>query len=1535
MRLPLAKDKQKVMAVELSDVVLTGDGDSSPLLCVRVDPLYELPFSQLLQWTQSLRNHHYHCLPESTICNNQKNNFDSEKSVSLRSLVSIHDSVIRALLESNSVQGPVADHPERQSLIVTVDSDSLDMGFPDVWKSLFHLPDDKNILHRLWSTTQTDLPLDLDAQRLLLVQYGLHCIHPAVPSCNHDDLMNWEDSLSHRLALLRVLVLPLCLSQDASGTGSTGEIVQLLVNDSSISFCNISGITDDLLDAMLDAVLTCDASIEDRVVVCSTNPTNLVCDECLKRETCRREQWLKSCLDFVVGTIRFRFSLEACSSKNSLMYFDQRSWSFACHIVRRLADALGSTTYPDVVHAVATLSIISIEFVALLGNSVLERSNERDIEPSVLLSKILRPLMIDLLPVFSDALGRDVCSTQGSISNAVLQVRQFWSVLWYHYNGDVTRQHQSNDMNDHSGSYLQQPWSLSTSTVSSMTTSILCLLLPSVLHTALPVSFPSSYLDSKFTTTRSSTSSDCIPIFHRNLWDLVLRCLRLGLSYHVDHRGRRRTTLHGRFNSANFTNKPDTVRMHQLHRRRGLYILRLLVENLDPTDKSKLPSQFNDNTYCQNQKGVVVLWRKYVACYETLEMETDQHLIDQVWETVTDLFDHMIPSRAQSSLQSNVLCTFPESIVLSLPLLTWDWMQLLLGRVLVSQDSPVIRKLSLFRLFKGQAGITYIGDNDNSIKGLSDIASSTKNKSQRKTKAKPRGASLHVIDVDFLFTVVLFSFDTLLSSVGTNMQATASVLSHSGFGGNRSQVAVSEEMIPLLCKFFGQYVRLLLVKSNGAATNDLKIIFSGLLEQFFRRLWSADVLDGVHHKVTVSIFESISSTLLDYEGENCGSVPIQDDMLQMVSESFQLAFSDGSMVTAYKDSLLRSLAVILRFSRVVGKHNPKSILSVLTLYPSRMLDQLVGGDESAKRTLFGNPTSLLKMLSTWLIEEATDSKTGINAGATVATAFVDGLLNTSLNNEIMWDPKAGCTNTDRKFAKAITLFCVLPNTAESHSTAGEQLWPAIHKGVSHTSVVLMGNNMSRAGRVARALLLLEYGVRFCALSGLGNGDLVVDQKTQNMLPPVQKVDSLLGSCVNFILFQVKSLLTVRHEKHGNDKEVVEISGNPSRSSDARVLSMTFARLVSQLQYLTYGFPSSQTIGPIVNSALKESVDLLCQAERSIDSGKHSLAGNLALLYITLASGGEMDIVTALSTTKALLRIQFDNGFKMVGQTQALRSVFQFSKWGALSMLLPKIVESKTFNGINLLMDDVFDLAVDAVEATPSTALVPLFNSVVVVANAWYVKSIENQNDNASQDEPQFSKVIATLLDLVDGCGGNVDSIYMIDKICTLLFQPTLLLQEYQKLQENVDAETPIRDAFRRLVKMSGTDRPHISRIFLSRACAGWLMCSKVGVPAIPYRDDIVQLLVHKEEIVPAASSYSPGNVSNDFDGILLVQNTDETCVSRGFLLVFLSKLPDIGSDLSPCVLKELLQYIILKLMNMVALAPTSSSGLIMYGVSLL
>jgi len=970
------------------------------------------------------------------------------------------------------------------------------------------------------------------------------------------------------------------------------------------------------------------------------------------------------------------------------------------------------------------------------------------------------------------------------------------------------------------------------------TTTVLCSLLPSLL------------LDQELSSDDNNHMTQ--------LWDLIQNCLGQGILAAP----------------ATATVPPN---LQQLVRRRGLYLLRVLVEQ-----QSLLP----------------MIWNKYVACLETLEMESELHLIDQVWETVTELFEQMTTTTTATTTTT--------------PPLSWDWMQLLLGRAIApargarDDSSSNLTKLCLFRLLKGQAGI--------------------------RVASNQRGAPLATLTVDFVCRLLIPSYDSLLTTVGTNLQATEAManLAKSDAGGSSSSKAiVAQDMEELLAAFIGSFLEVLLTKKDSAS-----------LEAFYRWLWSKDALDKIHKKVCVRIFQTVEHTLMKQQPVD-GVVPVTDEMLTTVAESINYSFVYGSVLPTNRDALLRALATMLAYSKpplstteTTTQYTPNSVLAVLSLFPVPLLESS-SSDQDTASWIEQDPA--LSSLRTWLKGNEAVSK----MGATVATAFVDGLMqaseisDTSTSNGANkhWDFKTGCTGWERRTAKAVSLLCILPSSDSSStegSAASGMLWPAIAKGLSHAPVAMIGASWTKADRVSRALLLLEIGCQLQILSGMGNGTMVIDKKTQSMMPPPPNIEAMLANSASFIFHHLRSLMTGSGD---------EQTGRASQSNDARVLSTTFARLVAQLETLSRGFLASMAISSTVDDVMSECLDAL-SAPNVATEGNPVL--NVALLYAALSGGGDVDPEKALAASQVTLGLEFSGSLaKRVGNAQALRSVFQYAKWGALSCLLPRLLHCDDSAKVKSFVDDLFDEAADAVESAPANAIIPLFNCLVSGAKSRFSKeAFENGQLKIQNDIRYLGKVISALIGLVEDAATTVDTIYMMDEMCCLIFQPVLLYDEYLRLEDDSGCDTPIRDAFRRFMKMAGTQRPHMSRVVLSRICSSWLRttgdsANEIGLSAIPYREDIAKLLIHKEERVTVLSSASVQrnntNDSGDGERLLLLDSIDETSVSRGFLLVFLSKLPDIDNGLSPRVIKEL-QFVSKKLLDKI---PPTGKGVIMHGVSLL
>lgn len=147
-----------------------------------------------------------------------------------------------------------------------------------------------------------------------------------------------------------------------------------------------------------------------------------------------------------------------------------------------------------------------------------------------------------------------------------------------------------------------------------------------------------------------------------------------------------------------------------IFRRRGLFLLRSLATTNE--------------------------WKQYVMCYETLEMANEQHLVDQIWESVGDLLDKVMDDDG------------------SFGTLTWNWMSLLCGCVL-SASLPVVRKMTMHRLLTAHE--------------LGEGVDTTK-KGKQKPKSKRTFTAfksfLAKLPPDFVLKILLPSWNSLAKSVG-------------------------------------------------------------------------------------------------------------------------------------------------------------------------------------------------------------------------------------------------------------------------------------------------------------------------------------------------------------------------------------------------------------------------------------------------------------------------------------------------------------------------------------------------------------------------------------------------------------------------------------------------------------------------------------------------------------------------------------------------------------------------------------------------
>jgi hypothetical protein len=1017
-----------------------------------------------------------------------------------------------------------------------------------------------------------------------------------------------------------------------------------------------------------------------------------------------------------------------------------------------------------------------------------------------------------------------------------VHVERVWACIWKCY-GSVRQQQPD------------QQQSAPVPPVLIVVTTVLCTILPSLLDRSLP---------------GISQEQAARPLNQPAVWELILLLLNQGIQV-----PKKASWVEDSWKTQTAT-VDESSTSSQLLRRRGLYLLRIMTA---PENK-------------------LLEWHKYVACFETLEMEFEPHLVDQVWETVAELCSQI--SEEQSLLQE-----IP-------PLLSWSWMSVLLARIISSYETPILRKLGLYRLFKGQAGIVVdaaVPDGDDTS-NENDASASSKKKKTRNTQAKPksqRGLPLQKVSTDFVLGVILPSFGSLLASVGTTMHL------------EENRKVVAEDMIPLLSNFLDAYIQTMVDDSDK-------------LEEFFRGLLSPDIVCKLPRKTAVHIFSSIADNI---QNRKDFSIPIQEETLKALVQSFRMLFSFGSVVLRYREALLQSLATMLAHSQASGNVSPLTILSVLALYPSPvppasdMQSSNLDSNNDADASWIDQDPALAS-LRQWLLRLGQGSPSWARTvGSAVSTAFVDGVLlassptTPSVNAPQEWDPASGATDLERDTGKAVALFCALATVS-----ASELMWPAIHKGLARASVAMVESKWLKADCVTRALLLLERGCKLQVLSGMGNGDLMVDRKTQQMMSPPQNIETMLSSGVSFIMRHVHALLTPKSPSSAT------LSG---RSGDAKRVSTTFAALVSQLQTLHAGFPSSMAVSGAVDGLLKECIEALSSSDSVTKEGNN--VQRIALVYAALSCGGEVEESSLLSTCKMVLNLQFfESAGGVAGDGQSSRSVFQYAKWGALSILLPRLFDSfqADTGEVQSFLNKVFDETSDAVEATPVSALVPLFRCVVVAASGRFSVEADTGVVIDKENLIHLEKIIGALFRLMDDCKNSADAMFMLDEISALLFQPHLLLDENTRILQDADCQLPLRDAFRELMKIAGRCRPHVSRAVLCRIASGWLGSEgDAGIAAIPYRDDLARLLLYKEDgIDEAASNQSIGRGEKASGTLEVPAGTHELSVARAFVLVFLSKLPAIDNGLQPRVLSDLLHHLIFQLLDDIR---PSGLGIIMLG----
>lgn len=243
--------------------------------------------------------------------------------------------------------------------------------------------------------------------------------------------------------------------------------------------------------------------------------------------------------------------------------------------------------------------------------------------------------------------------------------------------------------------------------------------------------------------------------------------------------------------------------------------------------------------------------------------------------------------------------------------------------------------------------------------------------------------------------------------------------------------------------------------------------------------------------------------------------------------------------------------------------------------------------------------------------------------------------------------------------------------------------------------------------------------------------------------------------------------------------------------------------------------------------------------------------------------------------------------------------------------------------------------------SPDNALLPLFEAALSAARMSVDALQQVYTFDKSESLLSYSKyiyrIVDSLFEVLSETVHGPTRVYMINTSCALLFRPRLLMNEYLMNKEcgivddGGNDTWPIRKAFHMLLKLS-VRKPHIAKAAVSYISAAWLGGDMekgrkiMGLSAIPYRKDIAKLLVYKEEKIDEAASFqniaikslAPDTrniIIDDADALSVPSMTNELSVVRGFLLVFISKLPDPEDGLDTDVLTQLCHYLILSLLD--------------------
>lgn len=702
----------------------------------------------------------------------------------------------------------------------------------------------------------------------------------------------------------------------------------------------------------------------------------------------------------------------------------------------------------------------------------------------------------------------------------------------------------------------------------------------------------------------------------------------------------------------------------------------------------------------------------------------------------------------------------------------------------------------------------------------------------------------------------------------------------------------SESITPLLSNFLSNYA-ITLAASDGENTQ---------LGEYINQVLGPRLVRGTKPRSLVTFFRSVATALESISAASLPSAVFEPATLRETIRAMLAEFSSGGAPKSLQDMLKRDLALALQHTTPWKNPDVTLVLQVLALFPPEESIAKSKGETSHKKVSLQQSARVA--LTAWL-QKLGNGNWATTAASACSSAFVLGDLLPFTD----FDWIAGVNGPERETGMAL---CVL---ATLLGNASETLWPAIFKGLQNNPAV---DTLSRSfNKTNRSMILLECGCREGVLSGMGNGDLVAD-KNQCLLPPPPNIEKILH---NSVLFVTSQLTHVSKTLVGVTSKGGSSFSGANRSSEASAVSNHVVVLVGQMAILHQSFPSSVSISLAVNTSLANAVD-------SITKGTANIVESQILLYAALSCGAEFignnRLAQITKTCETILDIDSSSeiGVDVRKDTkQALRSISQYAKWGCVSLLIAILKEKERENdesissqNIRQLSHRIIQVAREAVESTPVIALSPLFKSVVSSGENIVSLHPAQPSRNNPEDHPFLTSLqatITTLFAILDEENTSSTWVYMLHEICKLIFRPKLLRVEYQMAYANDKRSSmPVLRAFEKVLAMGGTSKPHICKTAVSMISSAWLGengSNDTGILAIPYRNHIINLLLYKEGKVDESASHQY-SYQDTVDG-LLPKNTDVSSITRGFVLVFLSKLPSIES-ISRDVLTDLVHFVI-------------------------